>query len=228
MAIGRYLIQQAGIMLVCFAVWNCGLLASAADRFVSVEDIKADLRTQDIDLILQTLNNVKQMKYQGQVLPLVRDLWDNKKEIYPDLQWEIINSDIIRIDIANVLLQAQRNGRIQIDTNGIYDFVAGLVDSSDVQVAQNAILTLSLINESRSAEKIMSAAKRQNKWTFRSSIVALLSMCHSSAEKALDQLEMSVRDNAGLRAEIQKDRQKMAAYRTRTAICDRGEGAHSR
>lgn len=171
----RYLANLIGIVLVCFFSLPHGFTASAADRFVSVEDLKADLQTRDIDRIVKALNVVKQMKYQGQVLPFLVDLWTNQKDKYPDLQWEIINSDIVKVDIANVLLQAQRNGRIQIDKGSVYEFVASLLDSSDVQVAQNAILTLSLIDEPRSAERILSAANRKNKWTFRSSFLALTS-----------------------------------------------------
>lgn len=215
----RYLANLIGIVLVCFFSLPHGFAASAADRFVSVEDLKADLQTRDIDRIVKALNVVKQMKYQGQVLPFLVDLWTNQKDKYPDLQWEIINSDIVKVDIANVLLQAQRNGRIQIGKGSVYEFVASLLDSSDVQVAQNAILTLSLIDEPRSVERILSAANRKNKWTFRSSFLALTSMCHPSADKALDQLEIRVTDDSELTAEIQKGRLKMMEYKTRTGMC---------
>ena len=214
----RDLVKLIGIVLVCFFSLTHGFAASAADGFVSVEDLKADLQTRDIDRIMKALNVVKQMTYQGQVLPFLVDLWTNQKDKYPDLRWEIINSDIVKLDIADVLLQAQRNGRIQIDKGSVYEFIASLLDSNDVQVAQNAILTLSLIDEPRSVERILSASKRQNIWTFRSSAHALASMCHPSAEKSLDQLEMLVEDME-LKAEIQKDRRKMMDYKARTGIC---------
>jgi hypothetical protein len=154
----RCLTTQIGIVLACSLVLAYGSATSYADQFVNVENLKADLQTRDIDRIVKTLNNVKQMNYQGQILPFLVDLWSNQKTKHPELQWEIINSDIVRVDIANVLLQAQRNGRIQVDDNELYEFLARLLDSSDVQVAQNATLTLSLIDEPRSVEKILSAA----------------------------------------------------------------------
>jgi hypothetical protein len=215
----RCLTKQIGIVLVCALALTYGSATSYADQFINVENLKEDLQTRDIDRIGKTLNDVKQMKYQGQILPFLVDLWSNQKAKYPELQWEIINSDIVRVDIANVLLQAQRNGRIQINDDELYEFLAKLLGSSDLQVAQNAILTLSLIDEPRSVEKILSAANRKNKWTFRSSFVALTSMCHPAAEKALDQLEVLVKDDRDISVEIQKGRLKMKDYKTRTGIC---------
>lgn len=215
----RCLTKQIGIALVCALALTYGSATSYADRFINVENLKRDLQTRDIDRIGKTLNDVKQMQYQGQILPFLVDLWSNQKAKHPELQWEIINSDIVRVDIANVLLQAQRNGRIQIDDDEFYEFLARLIESSDVQVAQNAILTLSLIDEARSVEKILSASNRKNRWTFRSSFLALTSMCHPSAEKALDQLEILAKDDRETTAEIQKDRFKMKEYKTRTGIC---------
>ena len=211
--------KQVGAILLCIlAMAHGSAMDATGNEFVSVEDLKADLRTQNIDRIIKTLNVVKRMTYQGQVLPFLMDLWTNQKDKYPELQWEIINSDIVKIDTANILLQAERNGRMQVDKSGIYEFAARLIDSSDVQVAQNAILTLALIDEPRVVDKILSAAKRQNKWTFRASVLALNSMCHQSAEKALDQLETLAKD-AELKAEIQKDRHKMMDYKARTSMC---------
>ena len=162
----RCLTKQIGIVLVCALALIYGSATSYADQFINVESLKADLQTRDIDRIVKTLNNVKQMKYQGQILPFLVDLWSNQKAKYPELQWEIINSDIVRVDIANVLLQAQRNGRIQIDEDELYEFLARLLGSSDLQVAQNAILTLSLIDEPRSVDKILSAANRKKQMDF--------------------------------------------------------------
>ena len=135
----RCLTKQIGIVLVCALALTYGSATSYADQFINVENLKADLQTRDIDRIGKTLNDVKQMKYQGQILPFLVDLWSSQKAKYPELQWEIINSDIVRVDIANVLLQAQRNGRIQINDDELYEFLAKLLVSSDQQVAQNAI-----------------------------------------------------------------------------------------
>ena len=43
-------------------------------RYVSVPDLVKQLQTQDIDRIVETLNAVKQMTYQGEILPFLHDL----------------------------------------------------------------------------------------------------------------------------------------------------------
>jgi hypothetical protein len=63
----RCLTTQIGIVLACSLVLAYGSATSYADQFVNVENLKADLQTRDIDRIVKTLNNVKQMNYQGQI-----------------------------------------------------------------------------------------------------------------------------------------------------------------
>ena len=189
------------------------------DDFVTVYELTKELNTRNIDRIVKALNTVKRMSYQGKILPFIRDLWDGREDKYPDLPWKTVNVDIVRVEIANILLQAAVNGKIEIDTEKLHKFVSSLIDSADVEVSRIAILTVSLIDDERDVGKIFSIAKQQKKRTFRASVLALAKMCNSAASVALDQLEKHV-ENSESKSFIAETRDSMEAFKKRTRWCD--------
>ncbi len=189
------------------------------DDFISVDELTAELKTRNIDRIVKTLNTVKRMSYQGRILPFILDLWDDRKDKYPDLPWNIVNADIVRVEIANILLQAAANGRVEIDTEKLHEFVFGLIDNADIDVARSAILTLPLIDDERDVDKIFAIAKQQKKGTFRASVLTLAEMCNSAANAALDQLERLV-ENSESKSFIVETRDSMKAFKKKSHWCD--------
>src|SRR5271166_2444259 len=74
----------------------------------------AALRAQKLDDTSDVLNQVKKAQQKGDVLPLLVDLWENDKVKYPDLPWNFVDLDAVRINIADVLVQAYRNRQVKI------------------------------------------------------------------------------------------------------------------
>jgi hypothetical protein len=206
--------------MCCLLLWGGASLSAPSETYVSVDELTATLKTRNIDRILVALNAVKQMSYQGEILPFVRDLWDGRKDRYPDLPWETINADIVRVDIANILLQAEANGKIKVDKEKIHRYVAGLLGSTDIDVVRNAILTLSLLDDEKDVDKILAIAKQQQKGTFRAAVVALSKMCNPAAAKALAQLEESVTQKE-LRSYVAETRRESQGFKERSGWCDR-------
>ena len=95
--------------------------------YVEQAELAAVIKSRNVDQILETLNKVKGMRYQGLILPYVLDLWNLRQDKYPDLPWDVLSFDIVRLDIGNVLAQASRNGRIEVDSDAIHDFAYPLV-----------------------------------------------------------------------------------------------------
>lgn len=206
------------ILSLLFLLGSTTVLGSN-DNFVSIDELTAELNTRNIDRILKALNTVKRMSYQGKILPFVHDLWDEREDKYPDLPWKTVNADIVKVEIANILLQAEANGRIEIHREELHKFVSRLINSADVDVARSAILTLTLTDDERDVDKIFSIAKQQKKGTFRASVLTLAKMCNSVASKALDQLEKDV-EKSELKSFIAETRASMEAFKERTRWCD--------
>ncbi len=211
--------QVAVLFISCWLLFSSAHTLASSDAYVSVEELTTELKMKDIDRVLRALNTVKQMTYQGEILPFIRDLWDSRKDKYPELPWATINTDIVKLDIANMLLQAAANGKTKIDREKIHRFVVGLISSTDIDVARNAILTLSLIDDAKDVGGILAIAKQKEKGTFRISVIALSKMCGPEATRALDQLEAAISE-AEYKSYITKTRREAQSFKERTRWCE--------
>lgn len=175
-------------------------------EYVSPEDLFNVLKSQDVDKIIRTTNKIKFMSYKGVMLPVIHELWIKQVHKYPDLPWDTINLPIIRLEFADILVQAQRKGLITVDSEDLHSFVASLIEKDDVMLSINAILVLSFFDEKRDVHKILAIAKNQRRATFRTAVVALGNMCVPDARVALDDLEKYVTDERRRRFIVQTRR----------------------
>lgn len=195
-----------------------GTSSQQRNKFVHVDELIEVLNSRDIDLIIETMNHVKGMRYQGEILPVIKDLWEGRQEKYPDLHWQTVNLDIVRLEIANILVQAQKNQRIKVDRHDLHNFVRGLLESEDFFVANNAILTLSAIDDPNDVEKILAIAKKQEPGSFRTAVEALIAMCNKKSREALDELADYVQ-SADTKAYILEGKADMDEFFKETSWC---------
>lgn len=160
----------------------------------SIDDLRAVLNSKDLDRIFEALNDVKRMPYKGEVLPYIVALWEQREEVDSSLNWQIVRLDVVRVELANILIQAIRNGLIDMGTGELHEFVRGHVISDDRALARNAILTLSIVNDPHDVPVLLDLAKRQHPMTFGAVVVSLSGMCNPAASHALDMLEDAIAD----------------------------------
>lgn len=207
------------IALSCLLLFGSINVSASSDAYVDVEQLTADLKTNDIDRIVMTLNTVKRMSYQGEILPFIRDLWEDRKDKYPELPWKTINADIVKVNLADILLQAESNGKTKIQKEKLHQYVTEKINSADVDVARTAILILSLIDDEKDVDRVLAIAKQQTKGTFRASVIALSKMCNTAAHQALDQLSASLKDKES-KSFISETRREMQSFKKTTRWCD--------
>ncbi len=186
--------------------------------YVEQADLAAVIKSRNVDQILETLNKVKVMSYQGQILPYVLDLWNLRQDKYADLPWDVLSLDIVRLDIGNVLAQASRNGRIDVDSDAIHDFAYRLVRSADVDVASEAVWTLGIFDRSEDVAEIKSIALTAHRKLFHVAVISLTDMCNEAAAKALTELE-SASLTPDEFAYLIETTQKSAEFKERTGRC---------
>ncbi|MDH3973936.1 MAG: hypothetical protein OEV42_06615 [Deltaproteobacteria bacterium] len=195
-------------------------VSASQDDYIDTEELISVINTKNVDSVIEALNKVNKMRYQGEILPLIKDLWGGNKDKYPELSWETINKNIVKVKIAGVLLQAKRNKKIDVDTEEIRKYVTEYIVSDDVHLSINAMLALSIIDDERDVENIFSVAKQQKKVTFRTSISTLSLMCNKAASDALDELEKIVKSNE-LKLIIIETRKGSSEFKKNTHWCDR-------
>ena len=59
--------------------------------YIEQADLADVIKTRNVDEILGALNKVKQMHYQGQILPYLLDLWNLRQDKYPELPWDVVS-----------------------------------------------------------------------------------------------------------------------------------------
>jgi hypothetical protein len=166
----------------------------AADIGKGAALLKA-IDAQKLDETVSTLNQVKQAQYRGDVLPLLLDLWNNDKQKYPNLPWSFVNLDVVRINIADVLVQAHRNGQVSVDSAAIHEFAKKVATSSgDAQARSAAMLVLGIIDDPRDVSVLRSAALEERDLISTYALVSLGTMCNGDAAKALDALAGVLKD----------------------------------
>ena len=214
------LVVALSIVLTTQVLDVLGVVHAAEREFVTEESLTEDLLSKNVDRIDRSLNNIKGQRYQGQILPLITDLWEQRKEKRPDLPWRLIGTDIIRVELADILMQAYKNGRVRIDHKPIHDYLSGLVNHEDFDVQRNAIGALSVIDDERDVDKILAVAKRQEIFTFPISVITLTMMCNAKAAMAIKELDATVKE-PNLLAILSKQKAQSDDFKARTTRCER-------
>jgi hypothetical protein len=199
------------LILVLIALPSQGFAMEVGQGAALLKAIKA----QKLDDTIEILNEVKRTQHRGDVLPLVQDLWNNDKKRYADLPWSFVNLDVVRISIADILVQAYRNGLANVDRKGLHAFVRKVAGGSgDVQARGNALLVLGTIDDARDVPVLKSAALEERDWISTSAIISLGTMCNGDAGKALDALPRALKGREFL--ERAKDAQQMHREMTKS------------
>jgi len=176
-------------ILFCFS----GVKICLADsEYISPDILKQDINSRNIDKMIETFNLIKQMRYQGDILRLLDDLWNNRTEKHSSLAWDIVGKDIIRIEIADILIQAHNNGKLKADVSSIHRYVTSSLKSDDKAVQTNALLIIMNFDDKNDVKIIHDIAKEQSKGTFKAAIYALSYMCNNEASKSLNELKRIV------------------------------------
>ena len=60
------------------------------DDFITINELKEALASENLDRIYRILNTVKGMDYQGDILPLIKDFWNLDLESHPSIPINIL------------------------------------------------------------------------------------------------------------------------------------------
>ena len=168
-------------------------------NFVTSSMLLEVFRTQDIDKIRSTLGSVRKMRYKGEVLPILHDVWKENKEKYSNLEWSTLQKPIVKAELANILSQAWRNGILSPDVAELHSSIVRMLESDDVEVVLLALQTLEAFDSEDDVTKIVNIARKGETGTFQMAISTLTLMCNSSADKAVLTLITEIKYQENLR-----------------------------
>ena len=189
--------------------------AQPPSDFSRAENVAAVLRNGTTPEVVRILNEVKRVGYRGDVLPLIANLWSGKSN---DLPKSATEPDIVRIQLADILAQAYRNGFLTSLDSGIHPYARKLIASDDPQLVSSAVQVLAIIDDPTDVPLLERIASKEVRPTFRATVAALAEMCSPQADEALLRLGSS-----GLQSEnkrfLDETRQSIGALRRTAGVC---------
>lgn len=205
--ISIYTLLCVCLLLIAHAHGNERVFATRADSppdesfpstrsSVPIDSLITAINSGNIDRILKETNRIKSLHYKGAALDAVYALWREDKTRFPDLRWDIAKLAIVRVEIANILLQAWKNGVFSLtedDRAQMQTFLHHVINNAarDFFLVGNAISTLALLNDREDVELILEiVARHRSSIIFRQAALALITMCLDEAQQALKKLPM--------------------------------------
>lgn len=159
-----------------------------------IDSLLAAINSGTLDHVLKATNQIKALLYKGAALNVVYALWREDKAEFPNLRWDVATLPLVRIEFANILLQAWKNGAFSLaegDRAEMHAFLRAVVANTDrdLFLLGNAISTLALLDDPHDVQLILEVtAKHRSSMLFRQAALALLTMCTDEAQQALKKL----------------------------------------
>ncbi|WP_232831458.1 hypothetical protein [Peristeroidobacter agariperforans] len=200
--------------------------ASAASAAEAVRSIGSSFSAEELQKILQqrnastlseSLNKVKKLGATRDGLQLLEQVWTGNQSQYPELSWEAISDPGVRLDLADILLQAAKNGDITQEPVDVHDFVRNILDTGSPKMVSQAAITLSTFDEDADVPALERIALQRDSRTFRSIIIALSRMCASAADEALNRIEQEA--TASDKEFIRDTKTRMTDFKRQPGAC---------
>jgi hypothetical protein len=147
------------------------------DAAVGHDELVSTLATRDFDRTILVMNRVKGMRYQADVLPLLSEAWQLNLMNLPRVDRAFLAHPRIRIELADVLLQASRNGAAALQPDEYISYARQNATSSDRDVAREAILVLGVAREPADLPLLTDILNSENEATFRAAAISFVQNC---------------------------------------------------
>ena len=142
--------------------------------------------------VLVTIGSAKRRTEDG-VMQLLRDLWERPIEQYPELDWDLLNRESVRVELAVVLADVSRQNRVNVSLEPILEQLRQSAEfSPDETVQRKAIFSVGLFDDPHDVPLLLQLTSSENERTFRMAVGALAGMCNDEARGTLENLRQTL------------------------------------
>lgn len=204
---------------------SSALTASAAETVrstgsgFSAEELQKILQQRNASTLSESLNKVKKLGATRDGLQLFEQVWAGNQSQYPELAWETIADPGVRLNLADILLQAAKNGDIAREPADAHDFVRNTLDTGSPKLVGQAAITLSTFDRDEDVPALERIALQRDSRTFNSIVVALSRMCATGADAAFNRIEQEA--SASDKEFIKDTRTRMSNFKQQPGVCQR-------
>ena len=137
------------------------------------------------------MNEVKGARYADHLMPILVRLWHGTDRYGIDQNF--LNHPRIRLEIADVLAQQDKNGYRGLDKAAFAQYAWGLVGSDDTQLANQAMLVLGIAGSAADMRLLEGMAEDISESRFRAAVIALAQNCNTS-DQLFEKLKSSLKE----------------------------------
>lgn len=149
---------------------------------MSSSDIAKVIKLHDVGKMVETMNQVKRVSYKSEIVPYVESLWFRTAAGLSEDDWSFLNLPRVRLEVADVLVQASKNGMYSNDRKVFVEYARRYVGSNDLDAARQAIIILG-VNDDRGDQILLtSIGLEENNRTSDTALVLLAGMCLTDGE----------------------------------------------
>lgn len=203
-------------VVLIFLANNSGF---AAKRNISTAELLKDINSGNASLVVSDLNLIKAGGKNDGILHTVLMLWELDRKKLPELNWDLVSEDMVRVEVADTLLQAESNGSIKLNPAPLHKYLTSMLKSKDLNIVRSAVLALSSVGDPGDVDAICKIAMREQAGTFRASVVSLSQMCNPAAGRAMARIRRNIKNKNNINF-LDKTMRRASNFKERTGWCN--------
>ncbi len=156
---------------------------------IDTEQLIEHLKSRNFDRWIEAANQAKMTRYQEQFKPLLLDLWNGKR--IEGVDPGFVNNPRVRIEIADILAQMERNGTKGLDRSSFRTYARKFANADDQDTARQAVLVLGITGYADDLPFLEKIALESDPNRFRVASISITRFCattDSTIEKVRQQL----------------------------------------
>ncbi len=168
--------MKKNYLVIVLVLFSCSV-------FAGNNKLLETLRSEgDLNLLC---NEINQVEWSTENLNIVQAVWSKNIDKYPDLPWQKLDNDIVRLSIANVLIQAHRHCKIESNMDELHDFVRSKTTSKSLKAKGRATYLLGLAGRNEDIPFLSSIVESEEKGWAEEAALSLIFMHTNEAVDAL-------------------------------------------
>lgn len=181
------------------------------------------LSTGSQEDILDVIDSFRKNFYRRPVIQIATDIWEVRKDKYPEFEWNILEKDLVRLRISEVLVQAVRNRFIDYDLSSIRAYALERLSSGDLDEQIEAITIIGLIENEADVDRLVELASDGKDPIFTEVVGVLSTMCIQKAQAALNKL-IETDTNAARKQELSARVAAIRRFKEEKSLCKKEPG----
>ncbi len=169
----------------------------------TIAEVRQALTEPDVVNLTNTLHALYSMRWHRAVLHLYQNLWDRRREKYPELAWDLLEKIPPRIALASTI------NRVRIfHTEEYKAFIRSHRYADHEFIRAQVVVSLGLNGDPADIEYLIKMVDSNNHYVVQTAITSFALMGHFRAKEAMISLEEKYRD--GPRGELLRELLKKA------------------